>query len=187
MPPKPVSFKTPADLRAWFEKHHTTETELIMRLYRVSAADHGITYQQALDEALCFGWIDGVRRSYDEISYTQRFTPRKARSVWSNVNIRHAERLIREGRMTKAGLEAFKRREPDRTGNYSFETRPSEFPSAYRDLFMKKKRAWAFFEQQPPGYRRLAIHWVVSAKKEETRLKRLSQLIERSARGERFA
>ena len=183
---KPVAFRSASELRAWFEKHHDREKEVVMRLFRTSAADRGVTYAQALDEALCFGWIDGVRKRYDDISYTQRFTPRTARSVWSNVNMRHVERLIREGRMTKAGLETFERRDPSRTGIYSFEQRPSEFPDAYRERFMKKKRAWAFFEAQPPGYRRTTIHFVLSAKREDTRLKRLQTVIDCAARGERI-
>lgn len=182
----PVAFATPAALRAWFRKHHRSETELLIRCFRTSAADRGVTYAQALDEALCFGWIDGVRRRLDAISFSQRFTPRKARSNWSRVNVAHVERLIREGRMTDAGLAAFEKRDEQRTGVYSFEQRAAELPPAYRDLFRAKKRAWAFFEQQPPGYRRIASHWVMSAKREETQRNRLKIVIDCSARGERI-
>lgn len=182
----PVAFATPAALRAWLEKHHRTEAEIILRLYRTSAADRGVTYAQALDEALCFGWIDGVRKRYDDISYTQRFTPRRARSIWSRVNVAHVQRLIKEGRMTEAGLEAFEARSADRTGVYSFENVPAELPDAYRERFQRKKRAWAFFEQQPPGYRKICRHWIMTAKREETRLRRLQTLMDCSARGERI-
>jgi uncharacterized protein YdeI (YjbR/CyaY-like superfamily) len=156
----------------------------VLRIARNHAAHTGITYAQALDEALCVGWIDGVRRSLDGDSYSIRFTPRQPRSIWSNVNLRHAERLIGERRMTAAGLAAFQARDPARTGIYSFERQTAELSPAHGRRFRAVKPAWAWFQQQAPWYRRTATHWVTSAKREETRRRRLEALIACSARGE---
>lgn len=141
----------------------------------------GITYAEALDEALCHGWIDGVRRAVDAGSYSVRFTPRKAKSIWSLVNVRHAERLIQEGRMTAAGQKAFDARDASRTGVYSFEQKATALSPAYQRRFRANRAAWRYFEQEAPWYRRTSLHWVMSAKKEETRERRLATLIECSA------
>src|SRR5262249_49080212 len=138
------------------------------------------------DEALCFGWIDGVRRNLDEMSYTIRFTPRKPRSIWSLINVKHVERLRKEGRMHAAGLEAFAKRDPKRTGIYAFENRPRELSPEYAKQFARNKAAWEFFQSQPPGYKRTVSFWVMDAKKEETRIRRLEQLIDSSAKGVRI-
>lgn len=178
-----ADFRTPDAFRAWLARHHASVRELLVRCYRVHAADRGITYAQALDEALCFGWIDGVRRSVDADSYSQRFTPRKATSTWSRVNIAHVERLKAAGRMTQPGLEAFARRAPERTGIYSFE-RQTPLAPAFVKAFRAKKTAWAYYQAQPPGYRRTTAQWVMSAKQEPTRQRRFAVLVECSGRGE---
>jgi uncharacterized protein YdeI (YjbR/CyaY-like superfamily) len=183
---KPKFFTSPAQFREWLEKNHSTATELLVGFHKKGSGKKSITYSEALDEALCFGWIDGVRRSLDETSYTIRFTPRKPRSIWSLINVRHVERLQKQGRMHSAGLAAFAQRDPKRTGIYSFENRPRELSPEYQKEFAKHKTAWQFFQAQPPGYKRLMTYRVMEAKKEETRLRRLQQLIESSAKGERI-
>ena len=182
----PVTFRTPAAFRAWLSKHHARTPELILRLFKTRAAARGMTYPQALDEALCFGWIDGVRRSLDADSFTQRFTPRRPRSTWSRVNVAHVERLVEGGRMSAPGLAAFRAREDARTGVYSFEQRAPALDAASVKSFRASRAAWAFYQAQPPGYRRLTAHWIMSAKREETRARRLATLMDCSARGVRI-
>ena len=182
---KPKFFKSQADFRKWLEKNHAKQTELFIGFYKKNSGKPSVTYPEALDEALCFGWIDGVRRRIDEDSYLQRFTPRRPSSIWSNVNVRHVERLTKLGRMAPAGLTAYQQRNPKRTGIYSFENRPRELAPAYEKKFRANKKAWQFFEQQPPSLKRTCIFWIMSAKQEETRLRRLDSLIESSAKGER--
>jgi len=182
----PKAFRTPAAFRAWLERHHATATELEVRLFKVHAARRGITYAQALDEALCFGWIDGVTHSLDEDSYRQRFTPRKPRSTWSRRNVEHVERLMKAGRMAPPGLAAYAARDEQRTGIYSFEQERPELAPAYLKAFRANAAAWTRYEQQAPGYRRMTAHWVMSAKKEETRARRLAILIDCSARGRKI-
>jgi uncharacterized protein YdeI (YjbR/CyaY-like superfamily) len=179
--PTPTHFKTPAAFRAWLRTHRKTAGVLVLRISKNHAAATGVTYAQALDQALCFGWIDGVRRSLDADSFSVRFTPRKPRSTWSLVNVRHAERLMRAKVMTKAGLAAFEARDEDRTGAYSFEQRPAELPPAFRRRFRANEVAWAYFQQEAPWYRRTCLYWVMSAKRDETRSKRLETLIASSA------
>jgi uncharacterized protein YdeI (YjbR/CyaY-like superfamily) len=179
-------FRTPAAFRAWLEKNHATAVALEVRLFKVHAARRGLTYAQALDEALCFGWIDGVIHRLDEDSFSQRYTPRRPRSTWSRRNIRHVERLKSAGRMTPAGLAAYEAREAQRTGIYSFEREWPELPPAYLKAIRANKAAWTHFQAQAPGYRRLMAHWVMSAKKEETRARRLGILIDSSARGRKI-
>jgi uncharacterized protein YdeI (YjbR/CyaY-like superfamily) len=179
----PGDFRTPASFRSWLSKNHAHTSELIVRLYKTHAAPKGITYAQALDEALCFGWIDGVRRSLDKDSFTTRFSPRRTKSIWSRVNVAHVKRLIKEGRMAGPGLVAFQARDHQRTGIYSFEQRPSTLSPAHTRRFRAEKKAWEFFQKQAPWYRRTSSFWVMSAKREETREKRLGILIDCSARG----
>jgi uncharacterized protein YdeI (YjbR/CyaY-like superfamily) len=185
MSAKPRFFTSPAQFRRWLEKNHATTEELVVGFHKKSSGKNSITYPEALDEALCFGWIDGVRRNFDETSYTIRFTPRRPRSIWSLVNVRHVERLQKEGRMHAAGVAAFAQRDPQRTGIYSFESRPRELAEEYEKELRKNKAAWEFFQAQPAGWKRTVSFWIMSAKKEETRLKRLQRLIESSAKGER--
>jgi uncharacterized protein YdeI (YjbR/CyaY-like superfamily) len=178
----PRSFRTPAAFRAWLAKHHASKTELWLRLFKKHAASRGVTYPQALDEALCYGWIDGVVAALDDVSYAQRFTPRQPKSIWSNVNVAKVEALIAAGRMTPAGMAAYAARDPARTGIYSFEKEAATLTPPYRKQFRAASAAWVWFESQPPGYRRLMIYRVMSAKREETRLRRLQQLIDASAK-----
>jgi uncharacterized protein YdeI (YjbR/CyaY-like superfamily) len=184
---KPKFFNSRERFREWLERHHASAKEILVGFHKKNSGKKSITYAEALDEALCFGWIDGVRRNFDETSYTIRFTPRKPRSIWSLVNVRHVERLQKEGRMHPAGTAAFERRTPERTGIYSFENRPRELSAEFQKEFRKNKPAWEFFQKQPPGYKRLMSFWVMSAKKDETRMARLKRLIESSAKRERVA
>ncbi len=186
MDSSPAHFPNAAAFRAWLRTHHRTATHLVVRIARNHAAHQGVTYAQALEEALCFGWIDGVRRSLDRDSFSIRFSPRKPRSIWSRVNVRHAKRLVAAGRMTGAGLKAFEARDEARTGVYSFERQPATLAPMYQALFRKKKKAWKYFQEEAPWYRRTSIHWVMSARREETREKRLATLMACSAKGERI-
>jgi uncharacterized protein YdeI (YjbR/CyaY-like superfamily) len=182
----PTFFATPAELRAWLEAHHATQPELLVGFYKKGSGKPSITWPESVDEALCYGWIDGVRRSLGDEAYTIRFTPRKKRSVWSNVNIRRAGELIAEGRMRPAGLAAFEARTGERSGVYSFEQKDQEkvvFDEAQARQFQADPKAWEFFQAQAPWYRRTATWWVISAKKEATRAKRLATLIADSAAG----
>lgn len=183
---KPKFFSSPALFRQWLERNYDRETELLIGFHKKSSGKKSITYNEALDEALCFGWIDGVRKNLNETSYTIRFTPRKARSIWSNVNVNHVERLIKEKRMHASGLEAYARRDPERTGIYAFENRPKELAPEYEKAFRANKKAWEFFQKEPPSIKRTVIFWIMSAKKEETRLRRMQQLIENAAKGVRM-
>jgi len=183
--PQPRFFKTAAAFRQWLARHHADTGELLVGFYKKDSGKGGITYPEALDEALCFGWIDGVRRSRDAESYTIRFTPRKARSNWSAVNVRHVKRLVAAGRMQPPGLAAYERREADKAG-YSYEERPTRLSPALAKRFRAAKKAWAFFQAQPPGYRRTATFWVMSAKREDTRERRLTTVIQYSGEGKRI-
>ena len=182
---KPTFFNSPAKFREWLEQNHDRATELLLGFHKKSSGKKSVTYAEALDEALCFGWIDGVRRNLDETSYTIRFTPRKPRSIWSLVNVNHVERLKKEGRMHAAGLAAYERRDPERTGIYAFENRPRQLSPAYEKTFRENKKAWKFFEETPPSFKRTTIYWIMSAKKEETQLRRLKHVIENSEKGVR--
>ena len=186
MATKPKFFATPALFRTWLEKNHATADELIVGFYKKASGKKSITYAEALDEALCFGWIDGVKRSLNETSYTQRFTPRRARSIWSLVNVKHVERLKKEGRMHPSGIAAYEQRDPKRTGIYAFENAPLEISQEYEREFRKTKGAWEYFQTYPPYLKKTVSYWVMSAKKEETRTARLQKLIESCAKGERI-
>lgn len=181
-PAEPVFFASRAAFRAWLEKNHENASELWVGLYKKHAGHRGLTYPEAVLEALCFGWIDGVLRRIDADRHMQRFTPRRPGSVWSNLNVSHVERLTREGRMTPAGLEVFRARSVQRTGIYSFEQKaPAKLPAAYEKLFKAHATAWEYFNAQPRGYRHLVIFRIVSAKQEATRQRRLQQAIDASA------
>ena len=175
-------FRNGAAFRAWLERHHATETELVVKLYKVHAKQKGLTYVDALDEALCFGWIDGVRRGGDDESFNIRFTPRRPKSVWSAVNIRKVAELEAAGRMQESGRAAFRRRSGEKSGIYAYENRQTELSPPYEKKFRANKRAWDFFQSQAPWYRRTSIYWVMSAKREETRERRLATLIETSSK-----
>lgn len=180
---KPKFFKSPADFRKWFETHHESETELWVGFYKKDSGKPSITWPQSVDQALCFGWIDGIRKSIDEISYMIRFTPRRPRSIWSNVNIKRSGELIEQGLMQPAGLKAFAARQEYRSGIYTYEQRSPEMPAQYASKLKKNLAAWKFFQSQLPGYRKAMNWYILSAKKEETRLKRLDNLIKYSAQG----
>src|SRR5205823_14683172 len=179
-------FKTPSDLRKWFEVHHASAPELWVGYYKKDSGKPSISWPESVDEALCFGWIDGVRKSVDDISYKIRFSPRKPRSIWSAVNIKRAQELMEQGLMRPAGLRAFQARTENRSGIYSYEQRSPELPDQYGKKLKKHPAAWEFFQAQPPSYRKAANWYVLSAKKEETRLKRLEQLIAHSEQGRRI-
>ena len=177
-------FKSPADFRKWLKAHHAEAQELWVGFYKKASGRPSITWPQSVDEALCFGWIDGIRKSVDDASYTIRFTPRRQRSTWSSVNIKRAQELSEQGLMQQAGVKAFQAREENRSGIYSYEQRSPQLPAAYERVVRMNKAAWKFFQAQAPSYRKAANWWVLSAKKEETRLKRLDKLIEYSAQGQ---
>ncbi|MGH9773688.1 MAG: YdeI/OmpD-associated family protein [Candidatus Acidiferrales bacterium] len=183
---KPTFFSSGAEVRKWLAANYAKVSELYFGFYKQSSGKGGVTYFEALDEALCFGWIDGVRKSHDESSFTVRFTPRKARSNWSAVNIRRATELKKLGRMQAPGLAAFEGRDRKRDAPYSYERREAKLPRAYEKEFRANKSAWEFWEAQPPYYRRLINWWVISAKQEETRERRLGALIAASAAGRRI-
>jgi uncharacterized protein YdeI (YjbR/CyaY-like superfamily) len=176
------------EFRVWLEAHHSNASELWVGFHKKGSGLPSITWPEAVDEALCFGWIDGVRRSLGETSYTIRFTPRKTGSTWSAVNIKRVQELREEGRMRTAGLEAFANRSEEKSGIYSYEQGDSiELDPASERQFRTNPAAWEFFQTQAASYRKAAIWWVVSAKREETRSKRLSTLIDDSAAGRRVA
>jgi uncharacterized protein YdeI (YjbR/CyaY-like superfamily) len=178
---KPKFFPSPPDWHAWLEEHHQTHDELWVGFYKRSSKKPSITWPESVDGALCFGWIDGVRKSLDEVSYVIRFTPRRPRSVWSAINIRRVAELSSQGLMRPAGLEAFKKRTGNRSEIYAYEQRQgAKLSGVHAKEFRAHKKAWKFFLAQPPWYQRTASWWVISAKKEETRMKRLAQLIEDS-------
>jgi uncharacterized protein YdeI (YjbR/CyaY-like superfamily) len=179
-------FATPAELRRWFAANHDTASEVLIAFYKKGSGKPSITYHEALDEALCVGWIDGVRRARDADSYEQRFTPRRPRSYWSQINIGHAKRLIKAGRMKAAGLREFEKRDESGARKYSFERREAAFDEVREKRFRQNAAAWQFFQAQPPGYRRLMTFMVMDAKKDETREKRLDRLISECARGQRI-
>ena len=182
----PTFFATPKEFRAWLQRHHASATELWVGLYRKGSGRPSITWLQAVDEALCFGWIDGVRQRIDDESYMNRFTPRKPNSNWSAVNVRRVEELTKRRRMRAAGLRAFRQRREDKTATYSYEQRHTvKLDAAFERRFRARKEAWSWFQAQPDGYRATAGYWVMSAKKPETRERRLTTLIEDSENGRR--
>jgi uncharacterized protein YdeI (YjbR/CyaY-like superfamily) len=182
----PVFFKTAAAFRAWLARHHDSATELLVGLHKVASGRKSITYHEALDEALAFGWIDGVRRRLDDDSYSIRFTPRKPTSIWSAVNIKRVKELKAAGRMSPAGLAAFATRDEKRSAIYSYERGAAALDGGALRTFAANKKALEFYERQAPWYRRTTAHWVISAKRPETRDKRLRTLIDYSSRGERI-
>ncbi|WP_110181175.1 YdeI/OmpD-associated family protein [Nocardioides solisilvae] len=184
-PEKPALFFTgPDEFRAWLEEHHATATELWMGLRRKALPDHGLTWAEAVPEALCFGWIDSVSQRIDDETRRQRWTPRRPGSNWSKVNVAHVERLLAEGRMHPAGLAAFEARREDRTGVYSFEGgRDDQLPEELHARLAEQPVAAAFWAGATASYRRAVVHWVVSAKREPTRDKRLAELLDCCSRG----
>jgi uncharacterized protein YdeI (YjbR/CyaY-like superfamily) len=185
--PKPQFFSSPAEWRAWLEKHHARKEELWVGFYKRDSHRPSITWPESVDGALCFGWIDGVRKSIDGVSYKIRFTPRKPRSIWSAINIKRASELSKLGLMHAAGLAAFEKRDGDRSAIYAYEQRKAaKLTPELEKQFRKQADAWTFFQSQPPWYQRTSMYWVISAKREETRAKRLATLIDCSARKQKI-
>ena len=182
----PTFFRTSADFRKWLEENHATAAELWVGFYRRASGKPSITWPESVDEALCFGWIDGIRKRVDEVSYKIRFTPRRRGSTWSAINIKRARELTKGKRMRPTGLKAFEARLEYRSGIYSYEQRPVELPEKYAKLIKKNKAAWDFFQAQPPSYRKMINWYIVSAKKEETRSQRIEKLIAASAKRKRL-
>ncbi len=183
---KLIFFPDQSDLREWFEKNHNKETELSIGYYKVGTGKPSVTWSQSVDEALCFGWIDGIRKSIDENSYTIRFTPRKQKSIWSVVNIAKIQELIKLGLMKPEGIAAFEKRSEERSGIYSFEQKGIQLDKHFEKDFKANEKAWKFFQSQPPSYQKPAIWWVMSAKQQATRLNRFNTLIDDSEAGKRI-
>jgi uncharacterized protein YdeI (YjbR/CyaY-like superfamily) len=183
---KPKFFRTPADFRSWLEKNHATAAELWVGFYKKASGKASITWPESVDQALCFGWIDGIRKRVGKISYQIRFTPRRRSSIWSATNIKRARELVRQKQMRPVGLKAFAARIDNKSGIYSYEQRGTDLKQPYTKLLKKNKAAWNFFEIQPPSYRKMIVWWIISAKKEETRMARLAKLISESASGKRL-
>ena len=183
---KPKFFATAAAFRAWLEKHHQTADELWVGYYRKDSGKPSITWQESVDEALCFGWIDGIRKKIDDQAYTNRFTPRRAGSNWSAINIARVKALIKQQRMQPAGLAAFAKRSEAKSRVYTYEQVSHVLDKALEKRFRANRAAWAFFEKQPPYYRRLMTGWLNGAKQEATRLRRLDKLMAASERGKRI-
>jgi uncharacterized protein YdeI (YjbR/CyaY-like superfamily) len=184
---RPTFFRTPAAFRRWLEKNHDRREELWVGFYKKASGKGGLTYPEALDEALCFGWIDGVRKRLDDAAFVQRFTPRRPRSYWSAVNIHRVAELQKASRMAPPGMAAFERRTREPPSRYSFERRnPATLPAEFEAKFRRNAKAWAYFQGEAPWYRRVALHWVTSAKRDDTRGRRLDMLIKDCAAGRRI-
>jgi len=183
----PTFFRTAADFRAWLEANHAAAEQLLVGFRKVSSGQPSMRWPESVDEALCFGWIDGVRKRIDDQSYQIRFTPRRPGSIWSLVNISKVEQLLAQGRMRPPGIAAFEARTTKKTGVYAFERdQPAELTKAEMLVFRSNKVAWSYFESAPPSYRQVMLHWVVTAKRTATRERRLSQLIRASAEQRRI-
>ena len=182
---EPKFFKTQHDFRRWLEANHAEKDEIIVGFYKVGSGKKSMSWSEAVDQALCFGWIDGVRRKHGEDAYTNRFTPRRPRSIWSAVNIAKVAELTRNGLMRPAGVAAYEKREEARSGVYAYEN-STEFSAEFEHRFRSNGKAWEFFSSQAPWYRRVSVHRVMSAKQEKTRIDRLEKLIAASENGERL-
>lgn len=183
---EPIFFSSQDEFRKWLEKNHETEKEVIVGFYKVKSGKPCMTWSEAVDQALCFGWIDGIRKSLNAEAYTNRFTPRRPDSNWSAINIAKVEELTNKGLMRPAGVAAFAKRLEHKSAIYSYENRPKKFSTEYEKQFKKNRPAWDFFRSQAPSYQRLMIFWVMSAKQEKTRVIRLEKLIAMSAQGKRI-
>ncbi|MBC9930936.1 YdeI/OmpD-associated family protein [Chitinophaga qingshengii] len=180
----PTFFETGSAFRKWLDKHHHKAEELLVGFYKVGSGKKSMSWSESVDEAICYGWIDGVRKTIDEESYTIRFTPRKHKSIWSAVNVKKVEDLTREGRMMPAGIAAFNKREMERTAIYTYERAdPLQLSEAYERQLRANQKAWEFYQKMPPSYRKLTAHWIMSGKQEATRDKRLAELIRDCAAG----
>ncbi|GAB4012450.1 bacteriocin-protection protein [Spirosoma sp. KCTC 42546] len=182
----PTFFATQAGFRDWLTENHDKATELLVGFYKVGSGKPSMTWSQSVDEALCFGWIDGVRRSVDPDSYCIRFTPRKSKSIWSAVNIAKIDELSKQGLMQPAGLAAFAKRQESKSKIYAYEQQQVSLSDEFEAAFKANELAWAYFQKQAPSYRKVAINWVMSAKQAETVSKRLNELISDSAQGQKI-
>lgn len=182
----PKFFSDQSKFRKWLATHHSSQTELLVGFHKVGSGKPSMTWPESVDQALCFGWIDGVRRRIDDESYSIRFTPRKAGSIWSAVNIKKVEELTKSGLMQPAGVTAFEKRTEGRSKIYSYEKEASELSHEFEKQFRKNKKAWEFFATQPPSYRKVMIHHIMDAKQEKTRVSRLLITIEASENGKRL-
>lgn len=183
---KATFFALPTDFRKWLEKNHKTEKELVVGFYKVGTGKASINWSESVDQALCFGWIDGVRKSIDSESYCIRFTPRKPTSIWSAINIKKVEALTKAGLMTPEGQKAFSLKKDDRSNIYSHEKEVKTLDSHFEKLFKENKMAWDFFNTQAPSYKKTITHWITSAKQEKTKLARLEKLIKMSEQQKRL-
>ena len=183
---KAISFQTSASFRRWLDLHHAKVDAVWVGYYKKGSGKPSITWSESVDEALCYGWIDGIRQSTNDISYRIRFTPRKPGSIWSSVNIKRAQALIEQGRMQPNGLKAYRARKENKSGIYSYEQRRVDLEEPYNRLLKKNEAAWRFFQVQPASYRKTVSWWIISAKKQETRLNRLEKLIANSVQGQRL-
>lgn len=179
---EPIFFSTPSLFREWLVNHHDKETELFVGYYKIKSGYQSMTWPQSVDHALCFGWIDGVRKSIDEHSYQIRFTPRKKGSVWSPVNIEKISTLTKQGLMQQAGIDIFKNRSESKPFDYAFK-KDLKLPSDFENQFKKNLKAWDYFESLAPSYKKHSIHWVISAVQTKTKIKRLQELIASSELG----
>jgi uncharacterized protein YdeI (YjbR/CyaY-like superfamily) len=182
----PIFFPTQSDFRRWLEENHETAIEIIVGYYNVKSGKGGMTWSESVDQALCFGWIDGVRRKIDEESYSNRFTPRKAKSNWSAVNIAKIAELTEKGLMKPAGIAAFEKRKEEKSAVYAYENELKQFSGEFEKRFQANEAAWNFFESQANWYRKQMISWVMTAKQEATREKRFTKLVAESASGRKL-
>jgi uncharacterized protein YdeI (YjbR/CyaY-like superfamily) len=182
----PVYFKNQEEFRNWLEKNYKTETELLVGYYKVDSGRPGMTWSQSVDQALCFGWIDGIRRSIDKGKYCTRFTPRKPTSIWSKINIDKIGELKKKGLMRPSGIAAFNNRKKSKSGIYSFENQPATLSDGLEAGFKVNISAWDFFKSQAPSYQKMIIHWIMAARQEKTRLARLEKLISASEKQSRL-
>jgi len=182
----PLFFPTQSDFRKWFEKNHNKVEELWVGYYKKGTGKPSITWQESVDEALCFGWIDGIRKSIDEQSYKIRFTPRRKGSIWSAVNTKRIKELIKLGLVKPSGLEVFNQRDKKKTNRYSFEQKEAKFPAEFEKKLKTNKKAWNYFQKLPPSAKRVSTWWVISAKRDETKLSRLNTLIKCSEEGRKI-
>lgn len=184
---EPTFFSTPQDFRQWLDKHYKDATELLVGFYKVGSGKASMTWPESVDQALCYGWIDGVRRTINSEVYSIRFTPRRPGSIWSAVNIAKMEQLTKAGLVKPAGLAAFEKRTESKSRVYAFEQeKTAELPEGLLSIFKANEPAWAFFEAQPPGYKKVTLHWITTAKQEKTKLQRLEKIIEASAQNKRL-
>ena len=179
-------FATQEDFRYWLEKNHNKETELLVGFYKVDTKKPSMTWSQSVDQALCFGWIDGVRKTIDNESYSIRFTPRRPTSIWSTINIQKIEDLTKQGLMQAAGLAAFSKRKESKSNIYAYEKVPVLLDETFEKQFQANKQAWAFFQSQAPSYKKVIIHWLMSAKQEATKRSRLEKIMVESEEGRKI-